>query len=78
MNGPFTVGQSANIRCMTNIPVSSIELRNETSTLKSISGDSVTVLEYSIDLVKDNLQGQRLTCVAVGDDTVYTETAVYV
>ena len=61
---------------MTNIPVSSIELRNETSTLKSISGDSVTVLEYSIDLVKDNLQGQRLTCVAVGDDTVYTETAV--
>ena len=50
---------------MTNLPVSSIEWRNETSTLSNISADSVTLLEYSIDPVKDELQGQKLTCVAV-------------
>ena len=60
---------------MTNIPVPSIEWRNETSTLAHISGDSLTVLEVTIDPVKDDLQGQRLTCVAVaGDYTMYTES----
>ena len=82
LNGTLTVGQSAIISCMTNIPVNSIEWENETSMLDKISAADVTLLEYTIDPVKDDLQGQRLTCVAVagdsGDsgDSVYTETEV--
>ena len=58
---------------MTNLPVSSVEWRNETSTLSNISADNLTVLEYSIDPVKDELQGQKLTCVAVAGGTEYTK-----
>ena len=36
----------------------------------------MTLLEYTIDPVKDDLQGQRLTCVAVAGTTVYSETEV--
>ena len=75
LNGTLTVGQSTIISCKTNIPVPSIEWRNETSTLAHISGDSLTVLEVTIDPVKDDLQGQELSCVAVaGDYTMYTES----
>ena len=76
LNGTLTVGESANISCTTNIPVSSIKWRNETSTLAHITGANVTLLEYTIDPVKDDLQGQRLTCVAVTGTTVYSETEV--
>ena len=61
---------------MTNLPVSSIEWRNETSTLSNISADNLTVLEYSIDPVKDELQGQKLTCVVVAGDTEYTKCQI--
>ena len=74
--GTLTVGQSAIIKCMINIAVSSIEWKNETSTLASISAANLTVLEYTIDPVKDDLQGQELTCVAVAGDSEYTETEV--
>ena len=74
LNGTLTVGESANIRCMTNIPVSSIEWKNEISTLASISVANLTVLEYTIDPVKDDLQGEKLTCVAVAGTTVYNES----
>ena len=77
LNHTLTVGQPANIRCMTNIPVSSIEWRNETSTLASISAANLTVLEYTIDPVKDDLEGHSLTCVAVvAGDSEYTEMEV--
>ena len=76
LNGTLTVGQSANIRCMCNVPVSSIEWRNETSKLVEISAANLTVLEYTIDPVKDDLHGHNLTCVAVAGTTVYTETEV--
>ena len=76
LNGTLTVGESANINCMTNIPVSSIKWRDETSTLANITGANVTLLEYTIDPVKDDLQGQRLTCVAVAGTSVYSETEV--
>ena len=61
---------------MTNIPVNSIEWRNETSTLKTSTAANVTVLEYTIDPVKDDLDGHNLTCVAVTGTTVYNETEV--
>ena len=61
---------------MTNIPVFSIEWKNETSTLASISAANLTVLEYTIDPVKDDLQGHNLTCVAVAGDSEYTEMEV--
>ena len=34
------------------------------------------MLEYTIDPVKDDLQGQVLTCVAVAGDSEYTEREV--
>ena len=62
---------------MINVPVNSIEWRNETSTLKTSStGASVTLLKYTIDPVRDDLQGHRLTCIAVAGDSEYTETEV--
>ena len=61
---------------MTNVPVFSIEWKNETSTLASISAANLTVLEYTIDPVKDDLQGHYLTCVAVAGDSEYTEMEV--
>ena len=76
LNDTLTVGESANISCMTNIPVSSFEWNNETSTLANITGANLTVLEYTIDQVKDDLQGHRLTCVAVAGTTVYSEREV--
>ena len=61
---------------MINIPVNSIEWRNETSTLKTSTAANVTVLEYTIDPVKDDLDGHYLTCVAVAGDSEYTEMEV--
>ena len=61
---------------MTNVPVFSIEWKNETSTLASISAANLTVLEYTFDPVMDDLQGHNLTCVAVAGDSEYTEMEV--
>ena len=35
---------------------------------------NLTVLEYTIPLVTDDLQGQQFTCIAVAGDATYTET----
>ena len=73
LDEPLTVGQSATIRCMTNIPLTSIEWRNQSSDVLASTTDNM-VLEYTISLVTDDLQGQQFTCVAVAGATTYTET----
>ena len=69
---PLTVGQPATITCSTNIAVSSIEWRDETSTVLSSATDQT--VEYTIPLVRDDLQGLQYTCRAVAGTTIYTET----
>ena len=73
LDHPLTVGQSATIRCMTNIPVTSIEWRDQSSDILASTTDNM-VLEYTISLVTDGLEGQQFTCVAVAGATTYTET----
>ena len=73
LESPLTVGQSATITCTTNIEVSSIEWRDETSTVLNSATDQ-TVVEYTIPLVRDDLQGLQYTCRAVAGTTIYTET----
>ena len=58
---------------MTNVPVSSIEWRDQSSTVLANATDQ-TVLNYTIRPVTDDLQGRQLTCGAVAGTTVYTET----
>ena len=60
-----------------NIHVSSIEWRDQTSAVLSstISGGAHSMLDYTIDPVSDDLQGQEYSCNAeAADGTVYTET----
>ena len=52
----------------------SIEWRDQSSVLNMSSAMNLTVLEYTIPLVKDDLQGQQFTCIAVAGDAMYTET----
>ena len=73
LNQALTVGQSATITCSINIEVSSIEWRDETSAVLSSATDQ-TVVEYTIPLVRDDLQGLQYTCRAVAGTTIYTET----
>ena len=73
----LTVGQSAIITCSTNIEVSSIEWRDQTSVVLSstMSGGAHSMLDYTIDLVSDDLQGQEYSCNAESaDGTMYNET----
>ena len=69
----LTVGQSATITCSTNIQVSSIEWRDQSSAVLSSATDQ-TEVEYTIPLVRDDLQGLQYTCRAVAATTIYTET----
>ena len=73
LESPLTVGQPATITCTTNIEVSSIEWMDETSTVLSSATDQ-TEVEYTIPLVRDDLQGLQYTCRAVAGTTIYTET----
>ena len=73
MEGPLTVGHSATIICWTNIPVTSIEWRDQSSQLIMSTAVNLTELEYAIPLVTDDLQGQQFTCIAVAGDTAYAE-----
>ena len=57
---------------MTNVPVSSIEWRDQSSTVLNRATDQ-TVVDYAI-FPKDDLQGRQLTCRAVAGTIVYTET----
>ena len=73
----LTVGQSATITCSTNIEVSSIEWRDQSSSVLSstISGRTHSMLDYTIHSVSDDLQGQEYSCTAVAaDGTEYIET----
>ena len=60
---------------MTNVPVESIEWRDQSSSVLNNISNSVnlTLLEYTIPLVIDDLHGQQFTCIAVAGDTTYTE-----
>ena len=73
--GPLTVGQSATITCTTDIPVTSIEWRDQSSdVLANITNQRM--LNYYISPVTDTLLGHQLTCVAMAGNTVYLETVV--
>ena len=67
------MGESATIICMVNIPVTSMEWMDGSLDVL-INATNQTVLEYTIPLVTDDLQGQQFTCVAVAGDTMYTQT----
>ena len=71
---PLIVGQSAaTISCMTNIAVNSIEWRNQSSLLIISNAGDLMELQYTIDLVTDDLHGQQFTCIAISDTTTYNE-----
>ena len=76
LDDPLMVGQNATISCMTNVAVDSIAIEwgNQSSVLNMSSADNLTVLDYTIPLVRDDLQGEYLTCTAVAGETTYTET----
>ena len=76
LDDPLIVGQTdVTISCMINIPVDSIEWRDQSSSvLNNISSaENLTMLDYTIPLVSDGLNGQRFTCIAMAGDTTYTE-----
>ena len=73
LESPLTVGRPATITCTINVEVSSIDWRDETSTVLSSATDQIEV-EYTIPLVRDDLQGLQYTCRAVAGTTTYTET----
>ena len=67
-DNPLTVGQTdITISCMTNIPVDYIEWKDQSlSVLNNISSaENLTMLEYTISLVTDDLHGQQFTCIAI-------------
>ena len=71
----LTVGhQNVTINCMTNVAVDSIEWRDQSSVLNTSSDVNLRVLEYTIPLVRDDLQGEPFTCTAMAGDTTYNET----
>jgi hypothetical protein len=70
----LTVGQSGTISCRTNVGVSSIEWRNQSTMLASSSSDNLTLLEYTFPLVTDDLHEQQYTCTAVAGADTYDET----
>ena len=77
LENPLIVGQSAaTISCMTNIAVNSIEWRNESSQLIINDAGNLMELQYTIDLVTDDLHGQQFTCIAIADTTIYNETVI--
>ena len=73
----LTVGKSATINCTTNIEVSSIEWRDQSSAVLSstVSEGTHSMLNYTIKPVSDDLQGQEYSCTAEAEDgTKYTES----
>ena len=74
---PLIVGQSAaTISCMINIAVNSIEWRNQSSLLIISDVGDLMELQYTIDLVTDDLHGQEFTCIAIADTSIYHETVI--
>ena len=75
LDDPLTVGQSATISCMHSIPVNSIEWRDQSSSVLNMSsGVNLTMLEYTIPLVTDDLHGQQFMCIAMAGDATYNGT----
>ena len=64
----LTVGQSATLSCVTYFitTVSTIEWGDQSSAVLKIANQ--TVLNYTIPLVSDNLQGMLYTCSVVAKD----------
>ena len=71
LEDPLMVGESATISCITNELASLIEWSNKSSGLTM--DVNVTVLNYTISLVTDDLQGETFTCTAVVSNTNDTE-----
>ena len=62
---------------MTNVVVDTIEWRDQSSSLLIMSNAAdLTELQYTINLVMDDLQGVQFTCIAVSGDTKYNETVI--
>ena len=79
LEDPLVLRQSVTISCMTDLPVSSIEWRNQSSQLSVTTSDTpdLTVLEYTIALVTLDLQEQNFTCIVMAGDATYMKT-VYI
>ena len=75
LESPLTVGESANISCITNEAVSFIQWRNMSHNLSSTTEERVTVLNYTIPLVRDDMQGQIYTCVALSRNVTDSQIA---
>ena len=79
LEGPLVLRQSATISCMTDLPVSYIEWRNQSSQLSVTPSDDtpdLTVLEYTIAYVSEDMRGELLTCLVVArDQTHYFKAA---
>ena len=78
LESSLTVGGSANISCITNKPVSFIQWRQMSQRLSSTTAENVTVLNYNIPLVKDDMQGQIYTCVTVSGNITDTNNATII
>ena len=74
LDSPLTVGKPATITCTTNEPVSSIEWINESNRLKITTTTNVTVLNYTISPVTDDMQGQMYVCKAVSINVTDTDS----
>ena len=62
------MGQSATLGCTANVPVSTIELRDQSSTVLKIVVNKPE-LSYTIASVSSDLQGEQYTCTAVSEDS---------
>ena len=74
LEDPLVVGEPATISCTTNELASFIESSSQSSGLTM--DVNVTVLNYTIPLVTDDLQGETFTCTAVVSNTNDTERVV--
>ena len=75
LESPLTVGETANISCITNKPVSFIQWRNMFQNTSNTATENVTVLNYTIPLVKDDMQGQIYTCIALSGNINNSQNA---
>ena len=78
LEDPLVLRQSVTISCMTELPVSYIEWRNQSSQLSVTPSNApdLTVLEYTIAYVSEDMRGELLTCVVIArDQTPYFKAA---
>ena len=74
LESPLIVGESATISCITNEHASVIVWKSQSSQLNI--DVNVTVLNYTIPLVSDDLHGETFTCTAVVSNTNDTESVM--